>query len=347
MSFFSPPRPARKSLFGGSSPGLPHAGLLPSTAPAVGAAPPTSIPSPYTATQVSRHTDPNAPVPVQTSAGGPVDDFVATDTVTAGASGTNVTRTYPLPQRGDVTGIVVALTDTMSGTVTSTDIAKTLPAIYITKGQGGSQVCKFAGTDIYNLYADFSLHNTQLTTVNVTNTSATSSTFVIPGLRLPASMAPWYIELDFAAYSVFGTQVTGGTYTYSLTVQYGQAQGLVSHIVTTAITPVDSGFINISPVMPVQEANIHEVIFSGLSSSSTDITYFQIEGASGPQENRLLSTTIIARDAQVIQGTLPTTVLWLRERSAIAFNRSRGFWLQYGSSPASTINVLLYWVASQ
>src|SRR5439155_4099576 len=116
-----------------------------------------------------------------------------------------------------------------------------------------------------------------------------------------AAKGPYALRVTFEGYQNLGFgSATSGTYNISIAVKYGIAQGLEAHAIFTDIL-MPSGFFDLSPISPVQDQAVHEVIMSGLAADA-DLTQLQITVNGIVVEPKLTAAELQAKALQEFVG---------------------------------------------
>ena len=313
--------------------------------------------------QVSRKSDPRAPVPVQGTVLQANSFRVGIDQATLGSASTGNVRTWQLPT-SDINRMTLGLTLTYSSaatTVSGSIQPSTAISLMTISRSDGTPVVQVSGKVLHEIYKRFSEHNNDFSETSRTVTAGKTVTATValplPYLRLPAAGAPYNLEFNYNSISSLGsyaanngptvTAATGiktASVSTSMTVFYGATEGLETRIIQSNV-PVVTGENDLAQLMSVKNQSLVDVLMYGFAAD-TDLDYITliVNGeAPIPYEGR---ETLISKYEDAIQAARATGVFWLFPSSQIAFNANSNFQLfQSDTATTTKLGFLFYRVA--
>ena len=327
--------------------------------------PPVQKPSapPSTKAPVSRTVDPRAPVNVPTTVAAPSGKHVTDVTKTLSSSSLVSSSAEQLPTLGDIINMRLNTVVTFdAGATVSGSVQATTSIDHVNiYNNSGRIIAVVTSEQFHMLYADYSPHKTDLsdpaTTVVASTNSQTATTYIqMPYISLPASAGPYSIELFFAGYSNLGswasdngptltaaTGITSASVVCGIDVSFGDAGGLESNIVSTAVS-VGVGGNSLQNKVPFQNQSLAELILYGFKKDS-DLSYLSVDVNGAAVVGNLSEGSIAGEDATIIQATRPTGLFWLSPAlgTQIALNTSSTFDVYLASGATTTsITALAY-----
>ena len=319
--------------------------VLPANAPLqpipTAAAPTASIPSPETNPQASSPTLPNV--------GANAEVFVVQDSSNAAA-----VKSYPLTTEANFKSLVVTLTAAATSGATAipaTDILVALPAFNILD-TNGYRIKLNPIRDFYSLYQRYSRYHDVITPVLLTGTAnqqvTVTGTYELVGCRLDQLQGPFTLEVTYGANTVFGSDCTALTTTVAISAIPGLTGGVSLNAVTSTLNPqpIANGVTDLSPTAPITGHALDEFVISGLTSNVNDVSYWQVILNGLLVTNRASSASLVSRAQGRMNGTIPSSVLYMcfSLGTQIAFNRSSHLWANYGTNPATSgVSALYIW----
>lgn len=268
------------------------------------------------------------------------DVFQFTDAT--GALGS--TMTHPLSSDADWVEMTYTITVSASSASVTTDLLNAIATIEII-APDGPIIRMVPNPDFYLFVQRFTEYGSVAPTTTVataTVTTSASDTYAVP-VNLPKSRGPYTVIVSMA--SSFASAATVTT-TVTLSLRSGVANQRTRYAYSNLpFTAVASGTQDLAPLAPIQDVELQELFFTGMTSNSADINYIQIQSEGSPVGPRVLSGILVARDKQSITTTLPSTYLYplLALKTSLKLGRSSHFYITWGASPASTIRNGFYW----
>lgn len=272
------------------------------------------------------------------------DIFQFTQSYTLGTAAVVDTKILNVAQ--DIIGLAITVGVVLTGNTNTTADQLTSLQQWQVLGPKGPLMNILPAPDFYQLEQRFSPLHVKPTVVALNGTTATSGTYLVYGINLPALGPTEHYTLLPAMnpYSSIGTATTGGTVTLTVAAIIGDASGVTSRYVYSGLpfTPSGGGVNDLVPVSPVQNADLVELFISGMTSDLTDISFIQ----SDLTGIRILPSTLVARANAEMISALDSDKLFPLFALKTNLNLAQGahFFVNWGSSPSSSIRLGFFWL---
>ena len=283
--------------------------------------------------------------------------FQFTDTLSAAT-----TKTYVLSSDDDFIAAHFYLSVTATGNSTSADILNGISQLVILAPDG--PIITMQPQPDFNLFAQrFGIQH-KLPTQNVaTGATAVTGDYVVYGLNLPKSKGPYSMMITTPAAASFNTSTSALSVAVTVELTVGKCHGQRTRYVYSGlpITPAASGVNDLAPLAPIQDADLVEIFFTGLTSNTStgDISYIQLQSQGGVLGPRITGGYLVSKangemysslysSAESVgagsTGTTPTLFLLFPLGSTLQLGRSAHCYLNWNATPSSTIRNGYYWL---
>ena len=275
------------------------------------------------------------------------NSFQFQDTVTPSTAA--IVKSYPLTNDGDYIALNFALSGSVSGgTAVDNDVFDLISEVDILNASG--TIMKLTpATDFYDLAQRFGPLHTRTSVVTMTAVGTTyTNAIVVYGISLPAKDGPYTLQVTYAQPSTVGTGNTGSTVALTVQATIGTAPMLSNYVFTQLpFTPVASGIVDLSPLVPIQGPVLSELFISGMTSNTADINYMQIISEGNTVSPRVTSGVIQSLDNAEMVSSVPSTELFplFALKSNVVLGRTSHFYVTWGSSPSSSIRLGFYYLS--
>ena len=275
------------------------------------------------------------------------NSFQFQDTVTPSTAA--IVKSYPLTNDGDYIALNFALSGSVSGgTAVNNDVFNLISEVDILNASG--TIMKLTpATDFYDLAQRFGPLHTRTSVVTMTAVGTTyTNAIVVYGISLPAKDGPYTLQVTYAQPSTVGTGNTGSTVALTVQATIGTAPMLSNYVFTQLpFTPVASGIVDLSPLVPIQGPVLSELFISGMTSNTADINYMQIISEGNTVSPRVTSGVIQSLDNAEMVSSVPSTELFplFALKSNVVLGRTSHFYVTWGSSPSSSIRLGFYYLS--
>ena len=275
------------------------------------------------------------------------NSFQFQDTVTPSTAA--IVKSYPLTNDGDYIALNFALSGSVSGgTAVDNDVFDLISEVDILNASG--TIMKLTpATDFYDLAQRFGPLHTRTSVVTMTTVGTTyTNAIVVYGISLPAKDGPYTLQVTYAQPSTVGTGNTGSTVALTVQATIGTAPMLSNYVFTQLpFTPVASGIVDLSPLVPIQGPVLSELFISGMTSNTADINYMQIISEGNTVSPRVTSGVIQSLDNAEMVSSVPSTELFplFALKSNVVLGRTSHFYVTWGSSPSSSIRLGFYYLS--
>ena len=286
--------------------------------------------------------------------------FQFTDTVSGSTS-----KTYVLSCDADVVRVSFNLSTTATGNSTTADILMGISQIIIL-APDGPIITLQPMPDFYYFQQRFGPMHQLPSAVTVTGATAGVGTYTLYGVNLPKARGPYTMIISIPAPASFNTSTTALSVNYTVALGIGDCQGVRTRFAYSGLpfTPGASGINDLAPVAPIQDADLVEIWMSGFTaasatSTSNDLSYAQIISQGGVVGPRVTSQDLIATaNAEMVSalfsaaqsgissgstGYTPSLFLLFPLKTTVKLGRQAHVYLNWGSSPASTIRTGFVW----
>ena len=259
-----------------------------------------------------------------------------------------IVKSYPLTNDGDYIALNFALSGSVSGgTAVDNDVFDLISELDILNASG--TIMKLTpSTDFYDLAQRFGPLHTRTSVVKMTTVGTTyTNAIVVYGISLPAKDGPYTLQVTYAQPSTVGTGNTGSTVALTVQATIGTAPMLSNYVFTQLpFTPVASGIVDLSPLVPIQGPVLSELFISGMTSNTADINYMQIISEGNTVSPRVTSGVIQSLDNAEMVSSVPSTELFplFALKSNVVLGRTSHFYVTWGSSPSSSIRLGFYYL---
>ena len=249
---------------------------------------------------------------------------------------------------GDYIALNFALSGSVSGgTAVDNDVFDLISEVDILNASG--TIMKLTpATDFYDLAQRFGPLHTRTSVVTMTAVGTTyTNAIVVYGISLPAKDGPYTLQVTYAQPSTVGTGNTGSTVALTVQATIGTAPMLSNYVFTQLpFTPVASGIVDLSPLVPIQGPVLSELFISGMTSNTADINYMQIISEGNTVSPRVTSGVIQSLDNAEMVSSVPSTELFplFALKSNVVLGRTSHFYVTWGSSPSSSIRLGFYYL---
>lgn len=226
---------------------------------------------------------------------------------------------------GDITELEFDITNTFTGTVTTTiQFSSAFNRLSILDPNGIPIVEMPGGVVMQLWYIAHSLYNQNGNSTAVANqTTAQTASVVLPGLELPQPTDPnstYKIQAVFDTLSnIGGTQATADTLTCRVGGLMGEAVHGVSNFYTTTFT-LNSGVTYPSITLPAQNVIIQKMYITGGSFVTSDVSEWTITSNGSIVEPLVTGTQLAARQTQQFSNNVPAGSLIYTPRTTWFFN---------------------------
>lgn len=235
--------------------------------------------------QLTKYQSPTSATPVAPTQGQYVTfDLGNLPTPTIQAAATTPGMSATLPVVSDIIELSEDMTETFTGTVTTTilfgssldhfTIADATGAIVW--NQSGGVMQELTNIGLLSPSAGGSLGGSNATVAN--QTTAQENVSSIAGLRLPASRGPFKFTPFYASWATAGgTQVSALSETLRLGGHYGDAQGVTSYYLEQTVT-LNAGYNYFNQFAAVKNVSLSGLFINGINLSQVDEWYIEQNG---------------------------------------------------------------------
>jgi hypothetical protein len=259
-----------------------------------------------------------------------------------------IVKSYPLTNDGDYIALNFAISGSVSGgSAVDNDVFDLISEVDILNASG--TIMKMTpATDFYDLAQRFGPLHTRTSVVTMSTVGTTySNAIVVYGISLPSKDGPYTLQITYANPSTVGTGNTGSTVSLTVQATIGTAPLLSNYVFTQLpFTPVKSGIVDLSPLVPIQGPTLSELFISGMTSNTADIDYVQIISEGNTVTPRVTSGVIQSLDNAEMVNSVPSTELFplFALKSNVVLGRTSHFYVTWGSSPSSSIRLGFYYL---